>query len=95
MERSVEERDKKELESRGGARRVEEVERLMEESRGMQPQPKASSMSRRQGYALHLLQREQGQANTWSPASGSKSVGIHPEVLAITSCLFVPAAMGS
>lgn len=75
MERSMEERDKKELESRGGAKRVEEVERVMEESSEMQPQPKASSMSRRQGYALHLLQREKGQANTWSPASGSKSVG--------------------
>lgn len=31
MERSVEEGDKKEMESRGGGRRVEEMERLMEE----------------------------------------------------------------
>lgn len=62
----------------------------------MQPQPKASQQHEQEsGLCPPPSAEEQGQANTWSPASGSKSVSIHPGVLAITSCLFVPAAMGS
>lgn len=39
--------------------------------------------------------REQGQASTWSLTSGSKSVSIHPEVLAIMLCLFLPEVTGN